>query len=484
MIKFATRYLSLWHRWLGIFACILFMLWFATGLVLHFVHFPELSAEEKFAGLKPIAMQNVKLSLYEAIRSLPYFERITRAKLVMSGNRPVYVVQHDKNVNGIYADTGEVLQTISTNAALVIANQYAEQHGIDVQKKAYASLDDVDQWTVSNGLDAYRPLHRVLINDDEKTELYISDITGEVVRDTTQFERGWNYVGSVVHWIYPTFLRKHWDIWNWLVWTLSLIALIAAITGIILGVMRLRWNHVKSISPFRGMHYLHHLGGVLVATFLLTYILSGWLSMDHGLLFSRNNITATQRIVLTGGKINWQKFNSVDTSFVAGAKQLEWVQLAGNPYVIATFNQDSQKVLSQLGVSDDFAFSAFTSQSTQLLEGANCTIPILVDKNDAYRSATAKPSAQLLRVVCDDAKKTWFHIDGSNAQIIEKIDHSRRWYRWLYGGLHTLDFPVLDTHPQFKTALVMIFCVLGFMFSLTGVVLSLRRLRLTTKYLL
>lgn len=477
MIKFAIRYLSLWHRWLGIFACCLFMLWFATGLVLHFVHFPELSAEERFAGLKPIATQSVRLSLYEAIYPLPYFERITRAKLVMSGNRPVYVVQHDKNVNSIYADTGEVLQTVSTSAALTIANQHAVQRGIDVQQSVHVALDDIDQWTVSNGLDAYRPLHRILMNDDKKTELYLSDITGEVVRDTTQFERGWNYAGSVLHWIYPTFLRKHWQVWNWLVWTLSLIALVAAVTGIILGVVRLRWNHAESVSPFRGMHYLHHLGGVLVATFLFTYILSGWLSMDHDLLFSGNDVTATQRQTLAGGKINGQQFDSVEITLAEGVKQLEWVQLSGNPYVLATYQYDSQKVLSQLGISDNFALSAFTSQSTQFLEGASCVIPILVDKNDAYRSATAKPDAQLLRVICDDANKTWFHIDGSNAQIIEKIDYSRRWYRWLYSGLHTLDFSILNNNPQYKTALVLIFCVLGFLFSLTGVVLGWRRLR-------
>lgn len=195
MIKLAIRYLSLWHRWLGIFACILFMFWFATGLVLHFVHFPELSAEEKFAGLKPIATQSVKLSLYEAIRSLPYFERITKAKLVMSGNRPVYVIHHDKSVNSIYADTGEVLQTIPIKTVLAIANLHVVHRGIDAEKSTYASLQDVDQWTVSNGLDAYRPLHRININDNEKTELYISDVTGEVVRDTTQFERVWNYAG-------------------------------------------------------------------------------------------------------------------------------------------------------------------------------------------------------------------------------------------------------------------------------------------------
>lgn len=476
MIKFAVRYLTLWHRWLGIFACCLFMLWFATGLILHFVHFPELSSEERFTGLNPIASEKVKLSIGEAIQSLPYFERVTSAKLVMSGDRPVYVIHHDKNVNSIYADTGETLLTIPTKTVLAIARLHAIQRSIEVQEISYASLIDVDQWTVSNGLDAYRPLHRILINDIKKTELYISDVTGEVVRDTTKYERSLNYVGSIVHWIYPTFLRKHWEIWNWLVWTLSLIALISAVTGIILGVVRLRWNHIKSISPFRGMHYLHHLGGMFVAIFLLTYIFSGWLSMDHGLLFSSSDITLMQRQTLAGGKINWKQFSSIDVISAEGAKQLDWIQLANKPYIVATFHDDSQKVLGQLGISDNFSLSSFTIIGTQLLKGANCSSVMLVDKNDAYRSATAQPNAELLRVICDDANHTWFHIDGSNAQLIEKIDYSRRWYRWLYSGLHTLNFAILENHSSLKTALVVFFCLTGFIFSLTGVVLSWRRL--------
>lgn len=483
MIKFAIRNLSLWHRWLGIFACCLFMLWFATGLILHFVHFPELSSEERFAGLKPIAFESVRLSINEAIYSLPYFEHITKAKLVMLGNRPVYVFNHDQHVNSIYADTGEVLQAISASTVLAIANSHAEQRHLDIGKITYATLDDVDQWTVSNGLDAYRPLHHIHINDDQKTELYISDVTGEVVRDTTHFERAWNYAGSIVHWIYPTFIRKHWAIWNWLVWTLSLIALIGAITGIVLGFVRLRWNHVKCISPFHGMHYLHHIGGIVVSTFLLTYIFSGWLSMDHGLLFSTNEITAIQRQTLAGGKINWQQFSSINASLTKGAKQFEWIQLAGKPYIIATFDHDSQKVfgqkiLSQTGIHNNFPLSTFTAQSMHLLTGANCAIPVLVDKKDDYLSATAKPNTELLRIICDDADKTWFHVDGSNAQLIEKIDQSRRWYRWLYSGLHTLDFAVLENHSMLKTFLVISFCFLGFIFSLTGVVLSWRRLKL------
>jgi hypothetical protein len=61
--------------------------------------------------------------------------------------------------------------------------------------------------------------------------------------------------------------------------------------------------------------------------------------------------------------------------------------------------------------------------------------------------------------------------------MMERLDSSRRSYRWLYTGLHTLDFPVLLHHPRLRSALVVILCVLGFVFSATGAVIAWRRLR-------
>ncbi|MGO4611708.1 PepSY domain-containing protein, partial [Variovorax sp. 2RAF20] len=61
-----------------------------------------------------------------------------------------------------------------------------------------------DQWTVPNGLNAWRPLHRIAIDDDAGTELYVSAKTGEVMRDTHRAERLWNWLGSVPHWLYFT----------------------------------------------------------------------------------------------------------------------------------------------------------------------------------------------------------------------------------------------------------------------------------------
>ena len=36
------RALILLHRWLGVVFCLLFAMWFATGIVMHFVPFPVL----------------------------------------------------------------------------------------------------------------------------------------------------------------------------------------------------------------------------------------------------------------------------------------------------------------------------------------------------------------------------------------------------------------------------------------------------------
>ena len=113
----------------------------------------------------------------------------------------------------------------------------------------------------------------------------MSSVTGEVVLDTTRRERAWNYVGSVTHWIYPTTLRKSHGAWDATVWWLSLVALIAAISGSILGIVRVSIAGGRSVSPYVGWQKWHHVLGLACMTFVLTWIFSGWLSMDHGRLF-------------------------------------------------------------------------------------------------------------------------------------------------------------------------------------------------------
>src|SRR5262249_61931836 len=110
----------------------------------------------------------------------------------------------------------------------------------DGSRAAVLGVESYDQWTMSAAYDPHRPLYRIALNDDAGTEVYVSSTTGEVVLETMRFVRGWNYLGSVAHWIYFTGLRSHAAAWNVLLWSLSFLALIGVVAGAIVGPLRLK----------------------------------------------------------------------------------------------------------------------------------------------------------------------------------------------------------------------------------------------------
>jgi hypothetical protein len=195
------RALAALHRWWGVAFCLLFAMWFASGIVMHFVPFPARSEAPVPSGIEGPRMAA---------------ERI-----------------------------------------------------------------DYDQWTVAGEFDPDRPLERIALNDAAGTELYVSSTSGQIVLTTTRNARLLNYAGSIAHWLYPTELRHHKRAWSVLLWWLSLLATIGAAIGVILGLVRLGTG-----PAYRGLQRWHHGVGLMVAPFLLSWIFSGFLSMDDGRLFS------------------------------------------------------------------------------------------------------------------------------------------------------------------------------------------------------
>jgi hypothetical protein len=78
----------------------------------------------------------------------------------------------------------------------------------------------------------------------------------------------------------------------------------------------------------------------------------------------------------------------------------------------------------------------------------------------------------VFRVVCGTV---WFDIDASDGTV-EKIDASRRSYRWLHQALHRLDWPFLAHHPTLRTVLVVILSAGGLIFSFSAMVIGRRRI--------
>ena len=93
-----------------------------------------------------------------------------------------------------------------------------------------------------------------------------------------------------------------------------------------------------------------------------------------------------------------------------------------------------------------------------------------------YPALSVITGSPVYRSRCGDV---WFDVDSADGGILQRLDASRRAYRWFYSALHTFDFPVLMAHPHWRDGLVVGLCALGLVFSITGIVIGWRRLRLS-----
>ena len=466
------RALVLIHRWLGVAFCLLFAMWFASGMVMHFVPFPALEESERIAGLAAFNPQDVTVSPRDALKALEV-HKMRRMRLVSVGGTPAYLaMRNDGTLAALDAKSGKAL-VVDEPLALANARAHAQARGLDHAHAAIAALEAHDQWSVPNGFDAHRPLYRVALSDTADTLLYVSSVTGEVVLDTTRFERAWNWVGSVLHWIYPTVLRKHWPAWDRTVWWLSLAAMIGALTGTALGVVRFKALR----SPFQGWmkwHQWHHLLGLTCALFVLTWIFSGWLSMDHGRLFSRGAIDMDERMRIEGRALSVPDLPQLDT-LTTPLREIEWFPFAAQVVMRTVDHSGTREMHADMQRSPWLTDGQVAVAARTL--GRICS-HVRVAEGDAYPARTVAEKAPVYRILCGD---TWFHIDGADGRVIEKLDASRRAYRWAFQALHTFDFPALAQRPSLRRLLILLLCGGGLMFSLTGVVIGWRRLNRTVR---
>ena len=80
------------------------------------------------------------------------------------------------------------------------------------------------------------------------------------------------------------------------------------------------------------------------------------------------------------------------------------------------------------------------------------------------------------RAKFDDEESTWFHIDLNTGEVVNRLTQATRLERWIYNGLHSLDFMVLWQRRPLWDAVVIFLSILGLVFSLTSVVIGWRRL--------
>lgn len=465
------RTVYLWHRYLGIALGLLLAMWFASGIVMMYVAYPSVTDKERIAGLPPLEPGDYR----EPSEILAAYPQVQDVRLNAAADQPAYVIETPQGTQRLDATTGEPAPP--SQEALRGA---AERH-VDAAVVANMDRRNVDQWTVTARFDPHRPLVRARLDDDAGTWVYLSSTTGEVVQAATRWERGWNWVGSAVHWIYPWQLRQHPELWRQVVIWICIPALILIGTGVTVGLWRLRVRRRykgNRMTPYRGWHRWHHVLGIGCSLFVFTFMLSGLFSMNPAGVFNSSSATADPGEAWADGPplsagaaepAAWLKaFDDV--------RELRWVRRAGIP-LIAVHTGDGMYLRHAHGGPATFDADALMDRAEGLLPDATIKSVARLEDYDAYYYGRHSPRPlPVLRVTFDDAAATALYINPETGALESHVDHPARWQRWLYNGLHSLDMQFLWQRRPLWDIVVLTLVLAGLAFSMTGVVIAWRRL--------
>src|SRR5262245_32811862 len=104
MIK---RTLIFVHRWLGVALCLLFLLWFPSGIGMMYWDFPGVSPADRLQRAPALNGSKITVSPAEAYAKLGPSDSTPETRLNTFDGHPVYRFRFGRDDVIVYADTGE-----------------------------------------------------------------------------------------------------------------------------------------------------------------------------------------------------------------------------------------------------------------------------------------------------------------------------------------------------------------------------------------
>lgn len=471
------RWLILIHRWLGIVLSLFFVVWFASGIVMVFTGgMPELSEAERLAHLPALDFSRVRLRPIDAvIRS----GRRTGGRLLLLtiAGRPAYRIAGGRSIT-IFADTGERLnEGLEDDQAVAVAAAFMQLPPARLHHAGV--LDDPDQWTIE--LRQQLPLHKITADDPARTELYVAEQTADVALVTTRQSRSLAWAGAIPHWLYLRALRVRGEWWRRAVLWSSGLGIVSATIGIVLAFTQYRVRYA-------GWMKWHYWTGALFGIFTVTWVFSGWLSMEPW-DWTSARARGPQIGQAVSGVLNLSRYPTFDpaawTEALAGsgvtAKEIEFRSVLDVPYYVVRGSKTLMLSADGLQVRQQpFDHEAVLAR---IREGSGSTeieaADVLSEYDSYYYDQHRIAPLPALRVKFADPDATWAYVDLTFGQLRASFTRRERVNRWLYHGLHDLDFAFWFYNPPVWYAAVVVLCLGGTALSVIGVVIGWRRLRRT-----
>ena len=484
-MKKVTKIFLLVHRYLGIALSLLFVIWFLSGFAMMYVKYPTMRQNERLQQLPVVDLSSCKLSLSEALNTAGISDTLRTIRLGMMLDRPVYRLTTNKGeYKAVFADTGELFKKTDTTLAIRLAGEFENE---TKRPEEIEILTEIDQWMAAARSQGYTtPVYRLKMVDQDDTYIYVSMQTGEVVQRVTARQRFLAWLGPIPHWIYPTVLLRNRPIWNdIIIWT-STLGTLMCMAGIAMGMIRYKRRDKTSMafSPYKKKWFRwHHYTGFVFGIFAFTWVFSGLLSMTPWDWAPFTKLTPEESDQWNGGPINPSLFSlsPANAAKLIGnqllVKEIQFLQIDGKPFYVAYQDEFHTRLLNANVASSKpfeiFPAFGFTKKIGQLNPNANITESrILNAYDDYYYSKTHDKRLPVLRVKTDLPEKTWYYVDLKTGQVVLKHEKLSRLERWLYHGLHSLDFSFIFYKRPLWDIVMIVLMIGGLFTSGTGLVLS------------
>ena len=489
------KWLILSHRYLGLALGLLFVVWFASGIGMIYARgMPSLTEELRLERLEPLDLQSVRVMPVEAAERAGLGDSLVSVTLLMVMDRPAYRLAGGGAAT-VFADTGELMPELGPVRAREVASRFLDVASERVRHERL--LTRADQWTVAERRQL--PLHKLSIDDERGTQLYVSPESGEVTLLTTRASRALAWISAIPHWLYFTPLRVRQTLWtNTILFTAGL-GCVLAILGITLGILQFRfsrpfrWSRIRSYIPYTGWMRWHHITGLAFGVLALTWVFSGLLSMEpFGWASGPGLSTGELRRALIGGPLEVSTFPPIDgdtwDALLPGRsiKEITYRRILGEPYFMVRSTLAEQMGRSStdlvaaktLGVrTEPFAVDALIGRVRETYPDVPLLEARLLDEYDSYHySRDQQAPLPILRVKFDDPAETWLYIDPRSGQLSTSVHHLDRVERWIYHGFHSLDFGFWYYNRPFWDIGVIVLSLGGLATSAIGLFVGTRRL--------
>lgn len=472
------RFVRWVHKVLGLALSILFLMWFASGIVMIYHGFPR--ANDKLLLAKQEALPSGGLpSLGQLEACLPDSSRMAGLSVEMFLERPVFRLQGKRVPGVLYADSLEVAGVPD----FPLIERLARQLGGAVAYRV-DTLYKLDQWIPFGRLKRELPIYKFTFDDGKGQQLYVSSRTGKVLQLTDRASRAWAWVGAIPHWVYFKSLRQHQQAWtDFVVWASGLGAIMCA-TGLWVGVWAYWRNRRRGFrSPYRKRWYRwHHVSGMVFGVFALTFVFSGMMSMmdlPDWMKRGKREEQPKVRFAGRGGRMLEADAYRLDYRRIAAGKEevkrIEWASFGGHPYYAVTA-ADGRSYIDASGSCALVPFrltEAMVREAVEAVHGrqADYTLEWMTEYDGDYYSRRGMLTLPVYKVVVADELHT-HHYFNPQTLYHRQVDDNGRLRGVLYRGLHSLNFRVLTDRPVLWNVVMYVLLIGGTFLSLTGVVLT------------